>query len=149
MVGAPSAPAPAEGGEDYGGTRSTHVLIIDDRELCALLADFLRLEGFRTSTVHDGAEAVTHLRRHRYDAVVLDVMLPGLQSLHSRAGTVVDKKSLSREAPGRALSAGDRSIDVNVSKIRKKLSARGGERLIVSVRSKGYQFTVGGDGESP
>ncbi len=53
---------------------------------------------------------------------------------------MVDKETLSREALGRPLSAYDRSIDVHVSKIRKKLTASGGDELIVSVRGAGYQF---------
>ena len=57
------------------------LIIDDDRELCSLLTDFLKLEGFQASAVHDGAEAVAHCREQRYDAIVLDVMLPGLQGL--------------------------------------------------------------------
>jgi len=65
-----------------------------------------------------------------------------LQVLLSNAGSVVNKETLSRQALGRDLSAYDRSIDVHVSKIRKKLSALGSENLIVSVRGSGYQFRV-------
>ena len=226
---------------------SARILIIDDdRELCTLLADFLRLEGFQSSAVHDGADAVEHCRQHSYDAIVLDIMLPGLQGLDvlrqlrgfsdtpvlmltargedtdrivglemgaddylakpcnprelaarlrailrraqlssqepakgplrvgeviinpaqrnashagvdlhltsaefnvlqalmQQAGTVVEKEALSQQALGRALSAYDRSIDVHVSKIRKKLANSGGENLIISVRGVGYQLTV-------
>lgn len=60
----------------------TRVLIVDDDiELCALLADFLHLEGFSTHAVHDGNEAVTHCGTHQYNAIVLDIMLPGMQGL--------------------------------------------------------------------
>ena len=52
----------------------------------------------------------------------------------------MNKETLSQQALGRALSAYDRSIDVHVSKIRKKLAALGGDNLIVSVRGSGYQF---------
>ena len=68
-----------------------------------------------------------------------------LQVLLKSAGQVVDKEVLSREALGRALTAYDRSIDVHVSKIRKKLAAAGGDNLILSVRGIGYQFTVAGE----
>jgi DNA-binding response OmpR family regulator len=44
---------------------------------------------------------------------------------------------------GRALSAYDRSIDVHISKVRKKLAAQGGDDLIVSVRGSGYQLRIG------
>ena len=226
---------------------SASILIIDDdMELCALLSEFLQLQGFQTHAVHDGAEAVSHCKANRYDAIVLDVMLPGLQGLDvlrslrqfsatpilmltargedtdrivglemgaddylpkpcnprelaarlrailrrfqgnsgeespaelavgqvrinpsdrsatyadcdlqltsaefnvlqallSAAGTVVDKESLSQQALGRPLSAYDRSIDVHVSKIRKKLAAQGADKLIVSVRGIGYQFAI-------
>jgi DNA-binding response OmpR family regulator len=62
---------------------------------------------------------------------------------------VVDKETLSQQALGRGLAAYDRSIDVHVSKIRKKLAAAGGDRRIVNVRGVGYQFTGGaGAGDS-
>ena len=61
---------------------SASVLIIDDdRELCALLCDFLILEGFEPSAIHHGGDAVTHCQTHHYDVIVLDIMLPGLQGL--------------------------------------------------------------------
>lgn len=234
------------------------ILIIDDDvELCTLLEDFLHLDGFETSVVHNGADAVQHCTTHSYDALVLDIMLPGMQGLDvlrnlrtftdtpvlmltargedtdrilglelgaddylpkpcnprelsarlrailrrtqadttrdsngsaaaggsgrapagkitiaqtsvdsanrhasfagndlhltsaefnilalllSHAGDVVSKDVLSEQALGRPLSAYDRSIDVHVSKIRKKLAECGGDDLIVSVRGVGYQF---------
>ncbi|MEH6587975.1 MAG: response regulator transcription factor [Halioglobus sp.] len=228
----------------------TRVLIIDDdKELCSLLAEYLQLQGFTVSAIHDGAAAVSHLRQQHYDVLVLDIMLPGmmgldvlrnlrdfdntpvlmltargedtdrivglemgaddylpkpcnprelaarlraimrradgvstpeqktqisvgqtnlnsanrtvshqgialnltsaefnlLQVLLQRAGKVVDKDTLSQEALGRPLSAYDRSIDVHVSKIRRKLADATGDNLIVSVRGLGYQFAMDGD----
>ncbi|MCB1689818.1 MAG: response regulator transcription factor [Halioglobus sp.] len=227
---------------------STSILIIDDdKELCALLSDFLALEGFETQAIHDGAEAAAYCRSHRHDAIVLDIMLPGLQGLDvlrqvrqfsttpilmltargedtdrilglelgaddylpkpcnprelaarlrailrrgnlaseemtapvteagkttintadrsalfggvdlqltstefnvlqvlvTNAGKVVSKDALCQNALGRTLTAYDRSIDVHISKIRKKLAALGGDNLIVSVRGSGYQFKAG------
>jgi DNA-binding response OmpR family regulator len=63
-----------------------------------------------------------------------------LRALLAHAGEVVDKENISQQALGRSLSAYDRSIDVHVSKIRKKLAVAGGENLILSVRGIGYQF---------
>jgi len=58
------------------------VLIVDDDiELCSLLTDFLSLEGFSVNAVHNGAQAITHVRDSNYDVIVLDIMLPGLQGL--------------------------------------------------------------------
>lgn len=230
---------------------NNHILIIDDDvELCALLADFLRLESFTTHAVHDGREAVTHCRENTYSAIVLDIMLPGMQGLEvlrmlrefsntpvimltargedtdrilglelgaddylpkpcnprelsarlrailrrvegsktrppspstltvgathidtknrsasyhkadlkvtsaefnilkillANAGQVVDKNDLNELALGRALTAYDRSVDVHVSNLRKKLAALGGDNLILSVRGVGYQFTQTSD----
>jgi DNA-binding response OmpR family regulator len=223
---------------------STVLIIDDDRDLCALLADYLSLEGFAIEAQHDGAEAVQHCRHNQYEAIILDIMLPGMQGLDvlrklrefthtpvlmltargedtdrilglemgaddylakpcnprelaarlrailrrsetgreklaaehisvgltelnstnrnasydgqslnltsaefnvlhallSHAGQVVDKESISKQALGRSLSAYDRSVDVHVSKIRKKFAAAGGDNLIISVRGVGYQF---------
>lgn len=227
---------------------NTVLIVDDDRELCDLLIEFLQLEDFEASAVHDGKQAVGLCRAQNFDAIVLDIMLPGLQGLEvlrslrtftstpvlmltargedtdrivglelgaddylpkpcnprelaarlravlrragdtsmtaersaaelvvgdtkldsaersashagtnlkltsaefnilqlllQRAGTVVDKESLSQQALGRALTAYDRSVDVHISKLRKKLAATGGEKLILSVRGSGYQFAV-------
>lgn len=226
---------------------SDHILIVDDdRELCSLLQEFLSLEGFRVSLCHEGHEALRRCRDTPFDALVLDIMLPGLQGLdllrslrehdstpvlmltarggdtdrivglelgaddylpkpcnprelsarlrailrrtrgsHSppgdavlsagkarldparrsatwdgrdlgltsaefnilqvlmaQAGAVVDKETLSRQALQRPLTAYDRSVDVHVSRIRRKFADLGAENPITSVRGAGYQFTL-------
>ncbi len=224
---------------------SAHILIIDDdRELCELLREFLQLEGFSTSAIHDGASAIELCRGQVFDAIVLDVMLPRVQGfevlrklrefsstpvimltargeetdrivglemgaddylpkpcnprelaarlrailrrteprnnerqlqvgqlsasttarsvfiageeiklttaefnvlivLMRNAGEVVNKELLSQQALGRALTAYDRSIDVHVSNLRKKLAdtAMHSDELIKNVRGVGYQLT--------
>ncbi|MGK0500099.1 MAG: DNA-binding response OmpR family regulator [Oceanicoccus sp.] len=61
---------------------SPHILIADDDiELCTLLTDFLQLEGFTISSVHNGDEAVQEFQSKKYDLMVLDIMLPGKQGL--------------------------------------------------------------------
>jgi DNA-binding response OmpR family regulator len=224
-----------------------HILIIDDdRELCSLLGDFLELEGFDVSAVHDGAEAVDVCKGREFDAIVLDVMLPRVQGfdvlrrlrefsatpvimltargedtdrivglemgaddylpkpcnprelaarlrailrrtdsarspepavleidglrastserrvqqdgrevklttaefnvllvLMRHAGQVVNKEKISQQALGRPLTAYDRSVDVHVSNLRKKLCATDRE-LIKNVRGVGYQLLQSG-----
>ena len=228
--------------------KNTVLIIDDDTELCALLAQYLDLQGFEVNSVHDGAEAIAHLQQQQYDTLVLDVMLPGLMGLEvlrkireftdtpvlmltargedtdrivglemgaddylpkpcnprelaarlrailrrsqtngapddaivisvndthlnsadrttnhngaslnltsaefnllkilmQHAGRAVDKDTLSQEGLGRPLAAYDRSIDVHISKIRRKLADAGGDDLIISVRGLGYQFAVVG-----
>ncbi len=61
---------------------TANILIIDDDiELCDLLREFLHLEGFNTHAVHNGTEAIGHCKKHDYNAIVLDIMLPGTQGL--------------------------------------------------------------------
>lgn len=58
------------------------------------------------------------------------------------AGHVVTKESLSEQALGRKLTSYDRSIDMHISKLRRKLAPGSkGRALIKTVRSIGYQFT--------
>jgi two-component system response regulator CpxR len=55
------------------------ILVIDDNvELCGLLAEFLRKEGFSVDSEHDGARGLERALRGECSFVVLDVMLPGL-----------------------------------------------------------------------
>ena len=51
--------------------------IDDDVELCELLAAFFSGEGFDFHAVHDGPAGIHEALSGNYDAVILDVMLPG------------------------------------------------------------------------
>jgi two-component system response regulator CpxR len=64
-----------------------------------------------------------------------------LEVLIREAGTVVGRDELSRQALGRRSSAFDRSLDVHLSNLRRKLgrSPEGGER-IKTVRGVGYVY---------
>ena len=65
-----------------------------------------------------------------------------LEMLVRAAGSVVRRDDLARGALGRSLLPFDRSIDVHVSRVRKKLGPRpdGGER-IATLRAVGYLYT--------
>ena len=226
---------------------STRILIADDdRELCALLADYLRHEGFAVETVHDGVAALARIANSptRPDLLILDVMMPGrdgletlrelrarhglpvimlsargepvdrviglelgaddylakpcvprellarvrarlrppsgpalpetlqigrlrlepaqrraligeqlleltgaeyslLLALATRPGQVVDKAQLTREGLGREIERFDRSVDVHISRLRRKLSDAAADAPgIESVRGLGYQLIV-------
>jgi two-component system response regulator CpxR len=222
------------------------LLADDDEELCQLLSDFLAREGFAVDVAHDGDSALQRARDGKYDAMVLDVMLPqrsGLDLLRElrrdstlpvlmltalgedidrilglelgaddyvpkpcnpreiaarlrailrrtrgegdarltdvsvgpvalraasrsvslrgepvvltgtefnilnvllrEAGHVVSKETLSQDVLGRPLGPFDRSIDVHISKLRRKLgAARDGQSLIGTVHRGGYLFRV-------
>ena len=50
----------------------------DDTELCALLGEFLKREGFAVDCEHEGTRGLEHASQSGVDLVVLDVMLPGM-----------------------------------------------------------------------
>lgn len=65
-----------------------------------------------------------------------------LKVLVQNAGEVVSKEVLTENALGRKLMPYDRSIDVHVSNIRKKLAEQGASRdLIINIRGAGYMLT--------
>ncbi|HEV7842349.1 MAG TPA: response regulator transcription factor [Pyrinomonadaceae bacterium] len=55
------------------------VLIIDDdKELCELVGELLREEGFRIETASQSAKGLTRALSGEFNLVVLDVMMPGM-----------------------------------------------------------------------
>lgn len=66
-----------------------------------------------------------------------------LELLLRRAGKVVTREELAQAALGRPLSAFDRSVDVHVSRLRRKLGCvPGGEERIRPIRGIGYFYAV-------
>jgi DNA-binding response OmpR family regulator len=54
------------------------ILVVEDEPTIALgLGDDLRMEGYSVDVVADGTEAIARATGGAYDAVLLDVMLPG------------------------------------------------------------------------
>ena len=54
------------------------LVIDDDRELCALIKDYLDPLGYDVSAVHNGPEGLERVLKENFHAVILDVMLPGM-----------------------------------------------------------------------
>jgi two-component system response regulator CpxR len=55
------------------------VLVIDDdEELCDLVSEYLTVEGFETTAVHDGETGLKEALSGQYDLAILDVMMPKL-----------------------------------------------------------------------
>jgi len=71
-----------------------------------------------------------------------------LDQLMTRAGSILSKEVLTENALSRKLTPYDRSIDVHVSNIRKKLASIGVDKdQIINVRGAGYMFTLTGSME--
>jgi len=59
--------------------QSTRVLVIDDdRKLCRLIGDYLAPLGYHVEMAHTGPEGVARATGESWHAVLLDLMLPGL-----------------------------------------------------------------------
>lgn len=54
------------------------LLIDDDQALCAMLAEYLYIEGMHVTMTHDGETGLAEALGADHDIVVLDVMLPDL-----------------------------------------------------------------------
>jgi DNA-binding response OmpR family regulator len=227
----------------------TRLLIVDDdKELSAMLVEYLSSEGFEVDTAYHGLSAIEKVKGEHYDALVLDVMMPELDGfgvlrhirgysevpvlmltakgddvdrivglemgaddylskpfnprellarvravlrrsagssesediadalsvgglemdmrtrltsanglvvevtstefnllylLLKQVGHVVPKEMLSQSGMGRSLEKYDRSIDMHMSNLRKKLSEYALSLSIVTVRGQGYQVVVG------
>ena len=59
-------------------TENKILIIDDDLELCGLLVDYLKAEGFGVETVLDGNKGMERALSGEFDLIVLDVMLPGM-----------------------------------------------------------------------
>lgn len=84
-VPAPEPPAPVTAGPATPGgagaprPASARVLVVDDdRELSAVLEEFLRRQGYEARSVADGGGALRAIVAEPPDVVLLDIALPGL-----------------------------------------------------------------------
>lgn len=54
------------------------LLAEDDTELCSLMCDFFAPHGLQVEAVHNGRDAARRALEDKFDLVILDVMMPGL-----------------------------------------------------------------------
>ena len=60
----------------------SHVLIVeDDVKIAAILNDYLVDAGFTTTRTTNGTDAVALVKKHGFDLMLLDLMLPGLDGI--------------------------------------------------------------------
>jgi len=72
--------------------RNRILIADDDEELAQLLRDFLTREGFDVEIAHNADDALAAARAQPFDALVLDVMMPGRSGLDAL-------RELRRESP--------------------------------------------------
>src|SRR4051794_2813590 len=73
--------APDVAGHDEGAVPPRVLIVDDDRAIRESLARALELEGYEVDVVVDGVDALAATRRERFDALVVDVMMPGIDGL--------------------------------------------------------------------
>jgi signal transduction histidine kinase len=117
-AGAEPQRRPPADAEDGAPARVRRVLIIEDNvDGAAMLADTIRLLGHEVAVVHEGARALDALRRHRPEVVFCDIGLPGMDGyavadalradVHGRTARLVALSGYAtRKDRERALAAG-------------------------------------------
>ncbi len=64
--------------------RADRVLLVDDEvEFVETLAERMRARGLEVSTATNGAEAILMAERESFDAVVLDLAMPGMDGIET------------------------------------------------------------------
>ncbi len=64
---------------DQDRPKTARILIVDDDPaVAAAMAEILRLEGYEAEITTNGATALAKLRTQRYDVIVSDMRMPGL-----------------------------------------------------------------------
>ena len=155
------------------------LVIDDDRKLCRLIAEYLSPLGYAVSAVHTGPDGVEKATAAEWHAVILDLMLPGLDgfevlkrirkssdvpvlmltargdealvltpveydlllALARARGRVKSREALIEDIRDRNYDVFDRSIDVHISALRKKLGDDAkNPRIIRTVRAAGYMM---------
>jgi two-component system, OmpR family, response regulator CpxR len=112
--------------------RRAHATDSDGKENGEIEVDDIRLSSTARVATRDGDEL-------NLTSVEFELM----RELLREAGKVVKKEDLSERVLERKLSPFDRSLDMHISNLRKKLGPRAdGSERIKTVRSVGYIYTV-------
>src|SRR5437016_3422888 len=150
----PERPARASSPVCHTGT--VRVLVVEDeRRLASAVRRGLTAEGFVVDVAHDGVDGLHLAREGGYDAVVLDLMLPGLSGYQ-----VCERLRAERNwVPVLILSAKDGLIehgwdsdavaDLNVVEVyagyvRRKIDTPFGRNALQTVRGAGYRLAADG-----
>jgi DNA-binding response OmpR family regulator len=69
----------ADTNKPMAGEGKTRLLVIDDdRKLCRLIRDYLEPMGYDVESAHAGPEGLEKAQSGEHQAIILDVMLPGM-----------------------------------------------------------------------
>jgi CheY-like chemotaxis protein len=77
----PPARGPATGGDAVEPIGESVLVVDDDALVCDLLVRFLSLRGYRALGVHHAADALRTVADSRPDAILLDLIMPGVSGI--------------------------------------------------------------------
>lgn len=112
------------------------LLVDDDAKLCGLLRDYLEGFGFSLDVAEDASSGLEKAVANEYDVILLDMMLPDMDGvpmdltalefrilfgMAAHPGRVFTRENLLELAVGREFSRYDRSVDMHISTLRRKL----------------------------
>jgi two-component system response regulator CpxR len=122
---------------------------INERELLAKINAILRRElyakqQYSTQDIHIGALALLRKSRevyfHKKPLPLTDTEYCLLELMTTNCGAIVSKEQISERVFKRSLEKYDRSIDMHLSNLRKKMSMSGCQQLIKTIRGSGYMM---------
>src|SRR5262252_3184014 len=67
--------------DSYEAQRTSVLVVDDDQKLCRLIKDYLEPLGYDVATANTGKEGLEKALSGRFDAVILDVMMPEMDGL--------------------------------------------------------------------
>ncbi|MDR0425970.1 MAG: response regulator transcription factor [Clostridiales bacterium] len=85
----------------------SHILIVEDESKISRFVSLeLQHEGYDTTVIADGREALDAALEHEYDLIILDVMLPSLNGIE-----ILRRLRQSKDTPVIILTARDQVVD--------------------------------------
>ena len=125
---------------------SSRVLIIDDdRAFCALIRDYLASFGYAVSAAHTGPAGVDAALAEPWHAIILDVMLPGLDGFEvlrkiRRASEVrVNPAARTAAIGGQPLTLTPGEFDMLLSLARAKGRVKTRDALLSEIRDREWE----------
>jgi DNA-binding NtrC family response regulator len=63
---------------------TANVLLVDDEvDFAQVIAERMRSRGFEVDTAASGSEGLEKIREHNYDAILLDLAMPGMDGMET------------------------------------------------------------------
>ena len=57
------------------------LIVEDEKRLCQTTAKYFKEQGYTVDMCYDGSDAIDYINGTEYDAIILDIMLPGLDGI--------------------------------------------------------------------